>query len=189
MTSQVSIVSASGSESNRVVRRVALILVLGLVLVGLVHTANAQATTRISILPGFNESVHVISEPDANGTRYLGGNFTAFDAWDTGGGALTNTTSGTVDPTFPKVTGQVDAAAADGNGGFYIGGDFTHVDGVARNNAAHINADGSLDPTWNPNANYDVRAIAVLGSMIYLGGDFTTINGSTRNRAAAVRAD
>ena len=191
MTSQVSIVSASGSESNRVVRRVALILVLGLVLVGLVHTANAQATTRISILPGLNGPVNAISEPDANGTRYLGGDFTALDVWDTGGGALTNATSGTVDPTFPKVTGGASAvvlaSAADGNGGFYIVGFFTHVDGIARNNAAHINADGSVDPTWNPNANDIVRTIAVSGSTVYLGGSFTRINGSTtRNYAAAV---
>ena len=119
---------------------------------------------------------------DAAGT-----DFTAFDAWNTGGGALTNATSGVVDTSFPNVEGSVYASAADGNGGFYIGGSFTHVDGIARNNAAHINADGSLDPTWNPNANSSVYAIAVSGSTIYLGGNFTTINGSTaRYYVAAV---
>ena len=87
MTRQLSIVSLCGSVSNRVVRRVALILMIGLVLVGFVHVASAQATTRIAIAPGFNGSVNAISEPDANGTRYLGGDFTAFDAWNTGGGA------------------------------------------------------------------------------------------------------
>ena len=45
MTSQVSIVWGCGSVSNRVLRRVALILTIGLVLVGFVHVASAQATT------------------------------------------------------------------------------------------------------------------------------------------------
>ena len=189
MTSPLSIVSGSGSLSNRVLRRVAMILTVGLVLVGFVHVASAQATTRIAIAPGFNDGVRAISEPDATGTRYLGGSFTAFDAWNTGGGALTNATSGAVDTSFPNVDGVVFASAADGDGGFYIGGSFTHVDGVARNNAAHINADGFLDRTWNPDANDAVYAIAVSGSTIYLGGHFTTINGTPRNHTAAVPAN
>ena len=54
-------------------------------------------------------------------------------------------TTAAVDASFPQVTGGVFASAADGMGGFHIGGNFTAVDCVTRNNAAHINADGSLD--------------------------------------------
>ena len=50
--------------------------------------APALAVDRISVIPGPNSYVNAISEPDSNGTRYLGGNFTAFDSWGTGGGAL-----------------------------------------------------------------------------------------------------
>ncbi len=131
----------------------------------------ALATDRISIAPGLNGPINAISEPDANGTRYLGGSFTAFDAWGTGGGALVGASTGAVNTSFPQVTGNVLASAADGSGGFYIGGEFTAVGGVARNRAAHINADGTLDTNWNPDlGSGTVRALAVSGSTVYLGG-------------------
>ncbi len=160
----------------------------------------AQAIDRISVAPGFNGAVNVISEPDSNGTRYLGGTFTAFDAWGTGSGALVGASSGDVNLSFPKVNGSVLATAADGSGGFYIGGSFTCIgpntsglcdgsDDVVRNRAAHINADGSVDPSWNPNLNNNVFAIAVSGSNVYLGGSFTTVGVIARNRAAAVGTD
>ncbi len=167
----------------------------------------AQAVERISVIPGFNGPVNAISEPDSNGTRYLGGDFTAFDVWGTGSGALTSNTSGAVDPSFPKVNGTIHATASDGSGGFYIGGNFTcigpntggscnGVDDVVRNYAARINADGSVDAAWNPDLGgptAGVRAIAVSGSTVYLGGWFTTVDSvlgldKTRNRAAAVNA-
>ncbi|MEI6626851.1 MAG: hypothetical protein WCO40_10955, partial [Thermoleophilia bacterium] len=144
---------------NPVRRRLA---VLGLsALIFLAVVSPALAVERISVLPGPNGAVNVISEPDTNGTRYLGGSFTEFNPWDTGSGALVGVTSGAVDPSFPKIEGgSVHASAADGTGGFYIGGDFTTVDGTARNNAAHINADGSLSD-WNPDLDDIVRALAV----------------------------
>ena len=157
----------------------------------------AQAIPRISVAPGLNGPVNAISEPDSNGTRYLGGAFTAFDAWGTGGGALVGASSGDVNTSFPKVNGGIFATVSDGSGGFYIGGDFDCIgpdigggcngaDDVVRNSAAHINADGSVDSSWNPNLNNAVRAIGVLGSTVYLGGNFTTAGGTTRNYAAAV---
>ena len=153
----------------------------------LIFATPALAADRISVEPGPNNEVYAISGPDSNGTRYLGGAFTAFDAWGTGGGALVNASTAAVDPAFPKVTGTVYASASDGNGGFYIGGSFSAVDGVTRNNAAHINADGSLDLTWNPNLNSRVYALATSGQTVYLGGNFTTVDGGAyaRNYAAA----
>ncbi len=158
----------------------------------------AQATERISVLNGFDGPVNAISEPDGSGTRYFGGNFTLFQPWDTGSGALVEASSGDVNATFPKVTGgSISATAADGSGGFYIGGSFRcigpntsgscdGVDDFVRNRAAHINADGSVDPSWNPNLNSTVQAIGVLGSTVYLGGAFTTAGDTPRNFAAAV---
>ena len=149
-------------------------------------------TVRTTVSPGFNGSVSAITEPDSNGVRYLGGAFTAFDALDTGARALVDLTTGAVNRAFPKVTGgigSVYASAPDGSGGFYIGGQFTEVDGMPRNNAAHIQSDGSLDPSWNPNLNGNVGTLAVSGSTVYLGGAFTTVGGTTRNRAAAVGTD
>ncbi len=178
--------------------------VIASVVVLLSFASAAQAIERISVLPGFNGPVNAISEPDSNGTRYLGGDFTLFQPWDTGGGALTSNTSGAVDPSFPKVNGPIYATAADGSGGFYIGGSFNCIgpntsgscggpDDVDRRNAAHINANGSVDLDWNPNVDNAVRAIALSGSTVYLGGYFTTVDSvpgldKTRNRAAAVDA-
>ncbi len=159
----------------------------------------AQATERISLLNGFDHQVNAISEPDSNGTRYLGGEFTSFQPWDTGSGALIEASSGDVNRTFPKVDGTIYATAADGSGGFYIGGYFScigpNISGdcngagdVPRNNAARINADGSVNLSWNPNPNGGVLAIAVLGSTVYLGGNFSWFGDFSfyRTYAAAV---
>src|SRR5581483_6767198 len=106
------------------------------------------------------------------------------------------------------------------NGGkIIIGGDFTQVNGVVRNHIARLNADGSLDTTFNPGAgpNDSVRAIAiqvdgkvVIGGLfnpgvgandivdcialqedhrILIGGDFTQANGVTRNRLSRLNED
>src|SRR5437763_8907139 len=90
---------------------------------------------------------------------------------------------------LPEVAGggqTVDAVIADGSGGFYIGGDFTHVGGLARSDLARIVADGSVDPSFDPDANGPVSALAVAGNRVFVGGDFTAIGGRTRHRIAAV---
>jgi hypothetical protein len=73
----------------------------------------------------------------------------------------------------------------------YIGGNFKSIGGVPRSNLAAIRADGTLDPTWNPNANGIVYALAAAadGSKVFLGGGFTTIGGATKGRLAAVTPD
>lgn len=70
------------------------------------------------------------------------------------------------------------------DGRVIIGGSFDLVNGVPRNNLARLNADGSLDMNWNPDANGSVHAIAVAGTNIYVGGQFTTIGGLSRPRLA-----
>jgi hypothetical protein len=79
-----------------------------------IQPTDARATDRISVLPGFNGTVRAISQPDAKGTRYIGGDFTAFNAWDTGGSAV------------------------------YLGGGFNKVAGRTRNYAAAVTTSGTL---------------------------------------------
>src|SRR3989344_2544128 len=76
-----------------------------------------------------------------------------------------------------NTNGSVNAIAQDGSGGWYIGGQFTVVEGVARNNAAHILASGAVDTAWNPNPNNTARALAVSGGGG--GGGGGSINAQT----------
>ncbi len=63
----------------------------------------------------------------------------------------------------------VRAVAVQPDGRVVIGGDFTHVDGVARNYLARLNADGSLDASFNPGStlNGSVYALALPQSTVF----------------------
>jgi uncharacterized delta-60 repeat protein len=55
---------------------------------------------------------------------------------------------------------------------------------------ARLNADGTLDTTFNPGANNIVRSIAVqTDGRILLTGNFTTCGGASRSRIARLNAD
>ncbi len=122
------------------------------------------------------------------GTIYLGGRFSEIGP-QTGSGVGIQYPSGAVVPGFPKVTRIVNCVVPDGDGGWYIGGAFTRVNGVVRNNAAHIRADLTISG-WDPNVastgGLRVNSILVHGSRVYLGGFFTSAGGQTRSSIAAV---
>jgi uncharacterized delta-60 repeat protein len=81
------------------------------------------------------------------------------------------------------------AIAVQPDGKILLGGDFNSVLGTPRNRIARLNADGTLDAGFNPNANIDVSAIAVQpDGKIVVGGPFTAIGGQTRNRIARLDA-
>lgn len=102
------------------------------------------------------------------------------------------------------VTGSVDAfnpdvgvpyvlsAIVQPDGKIVIGGAFSSVGGTARNNVARLNADGSVDTTFNPGTgvNGAVHCLAVqVDGKILIGGRFTSINGQARNNIARLNAD
>ncbi len=118
---------------------------------------------------------------------YIGGWFT-YAGPNTGRGVMLNTTSGTYDPTFPKVNGIINVCVSDSNGGWYIGGAFTKVGNTYRSNLAHIKSDNTVDASWNPNPNAEVKTIAFYGSTVYVGGLFTNIGGVARAMIGAVDA-
>jgi hypothetical protein len=73
------------------------------------------------------------------------------------------------------------------DGKVIIGGQFTTVAGTARNRIARLNADGTLDSTFDPNANDDVRSTAVQADgKVIIGGFFTTVGGTARNNIARI---
>lgn len=86
-----------------------------------------------------------------------------------------------------RVNGTVYAVAQVGTRTI-IGGDFTEVGGLPRHHIAAIRADGTVDPTFDPDVNGVVWAVAgsADGGTIYLGGTFTTVGGTSRANLAAV---
>ena len=74
-----------------------------------------------------------------------------------------------------------------------IGGDFVSINGVARNHIARLNADGSLDTSFNnpgTGASDSVRALTIqLDGRILVGGLFTNFNGTVQNHIVRLNAD
>lgn len=102
---------------------------------------------------------------------------------------------GSMDATFTAVTGaSINATATQPDGRIVVGGSFTSIGGVTRNRLARLNADGSLDPAFNPNASPTllgyVNAIVALpdGRMI-VGGAFQSIGGLPRSRLAILNSE
>jgi len=115
--------------------------------------------------------------------------------------ATVDTTNGTVDPNWdPNLTDRAFALAVSGSkvyiGGFFHGAGSVNANGaITRNYAAAVDTtNGTVDPSWDPNLNARVFALALSGSKVYLGGSFNgagsvNANGAiTRNYAAAVDA-
>ncbi|MBN2147831.1 MAG: putative Ig domain-containing protein [Anaerolineales bacterium] len=129
----------------------------------------------------------------------IGGDFDLVDNISRRGIARLNS-DGSLDPTFDPGTGlsvptgrfYVLVIILQENGKVIIAGDFTHFNGTARNNIARLNADGSLDPTFDPGSgtNLAVHAVALQpDGKILIGGDFTTYNGSPVPRLARLNTD
>ncbi len=67
---------------------------------------------------------------------------------------------------------------------------FLRVGDTPRNRVARLNADGTLDAGFNPNANGTVYAVALQADgKIVIGGDFTTVAGTERHRVARLNTD
>ena len=165
---------------------------------------NADGTVDHSFDPNPNGLVRaVVLQPD--GKILVGGDFTAVQP--SGAAAVTRNrlarlnADGSLDTAFnPNVGGgftpQVNALALQADGRIVVGGGFTTVGTTARNRLARLNADGTLDTGYNPNANNIVFALAlhVDGKMVVAGG-FTTLqpNGAAsataRNRLARLNPD
>jgi hypothetical protein len=143
--------------------------------------------------PNANSSVSALAV--SGSTVYAGGFFTSIG---TGGTLKTRNHIAAIDSVTgeatdwdPNADSVVNTLAVSGST-VYVGGLFTIIgaNSQSRNGIAAIEtADpGNAIPTWDPNANGTVNALAVSGSTVYVGGSFTTIgaNSQSRNRIAAI---
>jgi len=94
----------------------------------------------------------------------------------------------------PNANDTIRVVVLQPNGKILLGGDFTTLapnggPSVTRNRIARLNADGTLDTAFDPNADGTVYSIAVHGDgKIVAGGYFSTIGGQTRNHIARLDA-
>ena len=110
---------------------------------------------------------------------------------------------GSLDSNFPNGTGGVNgqpqsypgtsvkAIALQTNGTMFIGGAFTTVNGTHRSRVARLNADGSLDATFQPGRglDYPVSRVVPSDGKVLIGGGLTFINGTNRYASARLNAD
>src|SRR4051812_39455167 len=152
--------------------------------------------------PGANGDVLAYAV-QADGKILVGGSFTML------GGGGTGTTprnfiarlnpNGTLDSNFnPGANALINAIAVQPDGKILVGGAFTMLGGItgttSRNYIGRLNADGSVDTSFDPGANGSVDVIVVqTDGKILAGGNFGGLGGSTgttlRNRIGRINAD
>lgn len=143
---------------------------------------------------GANSNAVYAIQLQADNKILVGGSFSTFNSI-TRPGIVRLNTNGSVDLTFNAGAGAnnaVFAVAVQNDGKILVGGDFITFSGQPRARLARLNANGSLDLSFNPGAAFNaaVRAIVVQpDGGIVLGGSFTTANGVTRNSLARLNPD
>lgn len=102
-----------------------------------------------------------------------------------------------VDTTFNPGTGAnsyIESMLVQPDKKILVCGRFTEIDGAPRNYIARLNADGSVDPTFNatgtngPNQNVRIMALQA-DKKVVIGGYFTSVAGQPRKLIARLNAD
>ena len=102
---------------------------------------------------------------------------------------------GIVDPTFnPAANRDVNCVAIQADGKVLVGGFFTSLAGSERKAIGRLNADGTLDSTFDPGAgngdgNWVYCMIVQVDGKILLGGTFNRLGGQWRNSIARLNSD
>ena len=146
-----------------------------------------------SFNPGTGPDGDVFSiaiQPD--GKALLGGSFGSFNSTNRGRMARMNF-DGSLDLSFDPglgANGIVYAVALQTNGQVLIGGAFTSLAGVAQRYLARLNANGSLDESFAPSVDNELRAILVQpDGQILIAGRFRNVASQSRSRIARLNAD
>ncbi len=157
-------------------------------------TGSAQVLQPDAFVP-FVDGIVRASVPQPDGRVIIAGDFTTVGGVSRNRVARLNA-DGSVDAEFDPnangtvVYGTVFSVSVQADGKILLGGQFTTVGGLSRNYVARLNADGSVDTGFNPNANGTVYSLSVQSDgKILLGGNFTTVRGLSRNNVARLNAD
>ena len=156
---------------------------------------NTDGTLDATFNIGTGVNYDVYSTAIQNdGKIIIGGEFTSYNGTVINHIARLNT-DGTLDATFNTGIGlnsYINAITIQSDGKIIIGGDFTSYNGIARNRIARLNADGTLDVSFNSgtSVNSYVYSTSVQSDgKIIIGGEFTSFNGTAKNRIVRINTD
>lgn len=156
---------------------------------------NADGTADATFDPGAGTSNTVRAlalQPD--GKVVIAGNFSTVNNTERDCIARLNA-NGSLDPTFQAFSNSVwryNALALQTDGKILVAGQFTDINGTARGNVARLNADGTLDATFDSleGANGEVTAMALRpDGKVLIGGGFTQYDGASCLGVARLNAD
>ncbi len=143
---------------------------------------NSDGTLDSTFDPSANAVVNALAL-QADGKILVGGAFTTLKSTVARNHIARLNTDGSVDTGFdPNANNIVFAIAVQSDGRIVIGGAFTTLQpnggaSSALARAARLNADGTVDPAFDPEADNTVTCIALeLDGRILLGGNFQTLN-------------
>jgi uncharacterized delta-60 repeat protein len=161
--------------------------------------ANGSLDTSFNPGTGANEVYSIVVQSD--GRVLIGGNFLSVNGTNRNNIARLNA-NGSLDSSFNPGTGANDyvpSIALQPDGRVFIGGGFSTVNGTNRNGIARLNANGSLDDSFNPDTGvggYSYYFPNVVSSVVVqpdgrvlIGGGFSTVNGTNRNGIARLNAN
>ncbi len=150
---------------------------------------------------GANDFISSLAvQPD--GKILIAGKFTSFNGANRYHVARLNA-DGSVDGTFMNGTNNtglgvrgtnamVWSLALQPNGQIVIAGNFSSVNGTNRNSVARLNADGSLDTSFNPGIGPDGTVNSVIvdpAGRVIIGGEFENVAGVMRGAVARLNVD
>jgi uncharacterized delta-60 repeat protein len=158
---------------------------------------NGSLDTSFNIGTGFSDVVHQIVVQD-DGKILVGGRFTSYNGTTQNRIARLNA-NGILDTSFAMGTigmgfnNFVNSIALQPDGKILVGGLFSNYNGTSRNRIARLNADGTLDTSFDIGTGFNTGAgetfIFQPDGKIIIGGGFTTYNGTAQNRIVRLNTD
>ncbi|MDQ3190654.1 MAG: T9SS type A sorting domain-containing protein [Bacteroidota bacterium] len=142
---------------------------------------------------GCNDHVYTIAV-QSDGKIIIGGGFQFFNV-DYRNRIARLSTNGTLDPSFITGTGFSHPASSisiQSDEKIIAGGSFASYNGTLRNRIARLNADGSLDTTFNPGIGFNNHVISTAiqsNGKIIVCGQFTSFNNTPRNFLARLNTN
>jgi trimeric autotransporter adhesin len=170
-----------------------LIGLLAALLTLLVLAPVADAEFSSTPAPGLVTDGPVEALASSGDNIYLGGSFETVGP-RTGVGVQFTPSLSERSTAIPQVSGSgavITTVISDGAGGWFIGGRFSSVGGVPRTNLAHILANDTVDPHFNPEPHSNqptayIQSLVLSGSTLYVAGEFEEIGDQKRSELAGI---